>query len=69
MLVEKRIHQAALIPASLLGLLPLHAAFAGGQYALDQVCFSYLPSANALKIALNQANCPAEAILAVDDPR
>ena len=54
--------QAVLIPGGWLGLLPLHAAWTpdentptGKRYALDDILFSYAPSARALRRARETA--------------
>jgi CHAT domain-containing protein len=52
---------AVIVPGGLLGLMPLHAAWTpaneracGRQYALDDMVFSYAPSARALAITRNR---------------
>ncbi len=67
--------QAVLLPAGLLGLLPLHAAWTedasaptGRRYALDALTISYAPSAGALRHSLAGAAAPADGLLAVDNP-
>jgi tetratricopeptide (TPR) repeat protein len=66
---------AILIPTGQLALLPLHAAWSddpaspsGRRYALDELKFSYVPSAHALWQARLAAERPAENLLAVDNP-
>lgn len=71
-------HRAVLVPTGYLGLLPLHAAWTedatcstGRCYALDEVTFTYVPSATALGAARQaweawQKQPPT--LLAVDDP-
>jgi tetratricopeptide (TPR) repeat protein len=68
--------EAVLVPAGLLGLLPLHAAWcddpsapSGRHAALDEVAFSYAPSALAFGHARRQAERRAEEhLLAVAEP-
>ena len=76
--------RAVLIPQGWLGLLPLHAAWtecrplegsipsegaAGRRYALDRICFSYAPNANALRTAqATAARVAPDRLLAVDQP-
>ncbi len=68
--------KAVLIPGGWLGLLPLHAAWTpdasrhtGKRYALDEILFTYAPSARALLRAQERAGrVPADAILAIDNP-
>ena len=68
--------QAVLLPAGLLGLLPLHAAWTedataptGRRYALDSIAFSYAPGARALAEAqVRAAAHAASGLLAVDNP-
>jgi len=71
----EEIREAVLIPTGLLGLLPLHAAWTkdpdlpvGRRYALDDFTFTYAPSAQALYHARQGAGCPADALLAVENP-
>ena len=69
--------RAALVPAGLLGLLPLHAAWredvtapSGRRYALDDLLLTYTPNARARVAAAEQARAAAhDGLLAVDDPR
>ena len=69
--------RVALVPAGLLGLLPLHAAWrddpaapSGRRYALDETLLTYAPNAVALAAAEALARETADgALLAVDDPR
>ncbi|MFQ5614455.1 MAG: CHAT domain-containing protein, partial [Anaerolineae bacterium] len=73
-LTELGASEAVLIPAGLLALLPLHAAWTvqngRRQYALDRVAFSYAPSARALTHARRLAAAsPGESLLAVDEPQ
>jgi CHAT domain-containing protein len=73
----KGITHATLIPFGLLGVLPLHAAWAedatkpnGRRYALDDICFITTPNARALVTARGQAvQRDAEGLLAVDEPQ
>jgi CHAT domain-containing protein len=68
--------RAVLIPAGLLGLLPLHAAWTedsttstGRRYALDELTLAYAPNASALAVAHDTAaSVPPSALLAVDNP-
>ena len=64
-----------LIPAGLLALLPLHAAWAedtlaptGRRYFLDEFTVNYAPSALALGHAQEQAEHAAQRLLAVEEP-
>ena len=68
-------NQVTMIPLGLLGLLPLHAAWTsdpsrpcGRRYAMDEITFRYAPSAHALRTAQASADCPAESLLAIDNP-
>jgi CHAT domain-containing protein/tetratricopeptide (TPR) repeat protein len=69
--------RAVLVPAGLLGLLPLHAAWTkdpdcptGRRYALDEVLLTYAPNARALHAAQRLVErLPADRLLAVDEPR
>ncbi len=68
------VQQAVLVPAGLLALLPLHAAWteqAGRRlYALDRVTWTYAPSARAFTHARRiAARTPDGHLLAVDEPR
>ena len=74
-LEAKGIREAVLIPTGLLGLLPLHAAWTedlslptGRRYALDDVTFTYAPSAQALFHARQGAGRPTDTLLAVENP-
>ena len=75
-LLARGLDQAVLIPTGLLGLLPLHAACtddptrpSGKRYALDDVLFTYAPSARTLAHAQQRRGHVHEATLfAVDDP-
>lgn len=68
--------RAVLVPAGLLGLLPLHAAWTkdpgrptGRRYALDEVLLTYAPNARTLLAAHQLARqLPADRLLAVDEP-
>lgn len=68
---------AMLIPSGLLGSLPLHAAWTDApdapdsrRYALDNVCFSYAPSARSLAAARSVAErVVSDSLLAVAEPR
>lgn len=76
-LKEDNYEQATLIPFGYLGLLPLHAAWTedsstntGRRYALDDVCFTYIPNAFSLKnISLLPKSTQAVSLLAVNNPR
>ena len=65
-----------LVPAGLLGFLPLHAAWTpnpssptGRRYALDDVCLTYAPNARSLIAARRQAErVHSDAILAIEAP-
>ncbi|WP_043663274.1 CHAT domain-containing tetratricopeptide repeat protein [Streptomyces xylophagus] len=69
--------RAALVPAGLLGLLPLHAAWrpdatapSGRRYALDDLLLTYSPNARTRVAAAEQARVAAcDGVLAVEDPR
>ena len=69
--------QATIIPKGLLSLLPLHAAWTqdlskptGRRYALDDIHFTYAPSAKSLTAAQAIAQHPkVETLLAIDNPR
>ena len=68
------VKQAVLIPTGLLALLPLHAAWTEdtgeARYALDEIVFSYAPSARSLAHARRIAKAtPADRLVAVDEPR
>ncbi len=75
-LTSNGVDRAILIPQGLLGLLPLHAAWAqdnsvssGRRYALDTVTFSYAPNALALTIAKTIASRIApDELLTIDEP-
>jgi len=73
-LLESGISHAVLIPQGWLGLLPLHAAWTGGngksrRYALDDVCYSYAPNALSLSASRKiREQSSAERILAIDEP-
>jgi CHAT domain-containing protein len=68
--------RAVLVPAGLLGLLPLHAAWTedrsyptGRRYALDQVQLTYAPNARACLVARDMAGRVASGgVLVIDDP-
>ncbi|MFI9248713.1 CHAT domain-containing protein [Streptomyces sp. NPDC053069] len=68
--------RAALVPAGLLGLLPLHAAWredasapTGRRYALDDLLLTCVPNARARIAAAERATASGqEGLLAVDDP-
>lgn len=70
------ITRVALVPAGLLGMLPLHAAWVqdsgtptGRHYVLDRVTVSYAPNARALTAARRIAESVApHRLLAVDEP-
>jgi CHAT domain-containing protein/exonuclease VII small subunit len=70
-------NRATLIPAGLLGLLPLHAAWTedpaqptGRRYALDEIRFTTTPNARALTASRTRAaGRDAEGLLAVDEPQ
>ena len=66
--------EVVLVPTGLLALLPLHAAWtdeAGKRrYALDEIVFSYAPSARSLEHARRIAKAtPSEQLVAVDEPK
>jgi CHAT domain-containing protein len=71
---ERRV---VLVPAGLLGLLPLHAAWTkdparptGRRYALDEALLTYAPNARALLAAQRLGEQrPADRLLTVDEPR
>jgi tetratricopeptide (TPR) repeat protein len=67
--------RATLIPTGLLAFLPLHAAWhpkddgSSRHYALDEVAFTYAPSARALTHAQRIAtDVPGKALFAVENP-
>ena len=68
--------QAVLIPGGLLGLLPLHAAWTddvttptGRRYVMDEITFTYAPSARALLEAKEvTARAMPNELLAIDNP-
>jgi CHAT domain-containing protein len=68
--------RATLVPAGLLGVLPLHAAWTpqraavlGRRYALDDLTLSYTPNARALGAARTlQDQVQGEHLVAVDEP-
>jgi tetratricopeptide (TPR) repeat protein len=68
--------RATLVPAGLLGVLPLHAAWtpdpafpAGRRYALDEIVLTYAPNAQAVGAARNlAAGIQGERMIAVDEP-
>ncbi|GAA1261293.1 CHAT domain-containing protein [Kitasatospora nipponensis] len=69
--------RAALVPAGLLGMLPLHAAWredaaapSGRRYALDDLLLSYVPNARTRTAAAEGARRAApDGLLAIEDPR
>jgi tetratricopeptide (TPR) repeat protein len=71
------VERATLVPAGLLGLVPLHAAWreepgapSGRRYALDEVLLTYAPNARALTAAEALAReVGVDGLLAVEDPR
>ena len=73
-LAELGYDRITLVAGGLLGLLPLHAAWIGVKgkqrhYALDDIAFSYAPSARALTHARRiQESAPDRPLLAVDEP-
>lgn len=75
-LTDHQLTEAVLIPAGLLGLLPLHAAWtddptavAGRRYALDHITFRYAASAHALQESQTIANAVSTtSLLAIDNP-
>jgi CHAT domain-containing protein len=68
--------EAVFVPGGLLGMVPLHAAWAsdprtktGRRYALDQLTISYAPNARALQVARDRAGvAPVQRLLAVVEP-
>lgn len=74
---QNNFQQATLIPTGLLNFFPLHAAYTedpsiltGRRYALDDICFNYVPSAYSLKVACAIAQkTQADSILAIDNPQ
>jgi CHAT domain-containing protein/tetratricopeptide (TPR) repeat protein len=65
--------QATLIPAGQLGLLPLHAAWTWihgcpRRYALNDIVFSYAPSARVLLRSLTMRKGTNQQVLLVDNP-
>ena len=70
-------HKAIIIPANLLGLLPLHAAWTvdrstatGRRYALDQIDWTYAPNAKSLqKAQLLASQSDQNSLLAVEEPQ
>jgi CHAT domain-containing protein len=69
------VSSAVLIPSGYLALLPLHAAWIEDmtqstrrRYVLDEMNFTYAPSAHALWQSGLAAGRPAESLLAVDNP-
>jgi hypothetical protein len=68
--------RTVLVPAGLLGLLPLHAAWTndphtptGRRYALDEALRTYAPNARALTAARRLADrIPVEHVLVVEEP-
>ncbi|MGO9779406.1 MAG: CHAT domain-containing protein [Streptosporangiaceae bacterium] len=68
--------RATLVPAGLLGVLPLHAAWVtdrarptGRRYALDQIVLTYAPNAQAVAAARKlRAEIRGERLVAVDEP-
>jgi CHAT domain-containing protein len=76
-LQQRRLQRAILIPSGCLSLLPLHAAWTedsrmptGRRYALDDIHFTYAPSAGSLVAAQAIAQrTDTKSILAIDDPR
>lgn len=66
---------ARLIPGGLLSFLPLHAAWVedaskptGKRYALDEIHFSYVPNAQALRSAKGGKDRPVDSLLMIDNP-
>ena len=76
-LQAQNISRITLIPTGLLSLLPLHAAWTpdetkptGRRYALDDICITYAPNAQALTAAQAISDqVQANSILAIDNPR
>jgi CHAT domain-containing protein len=75
-LKQNSFQRATLIPTGILIFFPLHAAWTedpnaltGQRYALDEICFTYIPNARALKAAQAIAQrTKADSILAIDNP-
>jgi CHAT domain-containing protein len=68
-----KVEEAVLVPGGWLGLLPLHAAWrehdGRARCALDEVAFSYAPSAQALAHAQRIADkAGSDGLLAVEEP-
>ena len=69
--------QAVLVPTGFLSLMPLNAAWTedpnvstGRRYALDDINFTYAPSARSLVVARAIADCiQVDSILAIDNPQ
>jgi CHAT domain-containing protein len=73
-LQELKVQEAVLVPSGWLALLPLHAAWreqdGRPRYALDDVAFSYAPSAQALAHAQRiAASAGSDRLLAVEEPQ
>jgi CHAT domain-containing protein/tetratricopeptide (TPR) repeat protein len=72
-LKKQNIKSVVLIPSGLLGLLPLHATWTddsshptGKRYALDDICFSYAPSAHTLRHVRLKVQLPFNSFLGID---
>lgn len=74
-LQEKKINKVIIVPTGFLGLLPLHAAWreekGKRRYALDNIAFSYIPSARSLYYAKHIAETTSrpESLLAIKGPK
>jgi CHAT domain-containing protein len=73
-LLQQGFSQAVLVPQGLLGLLPLHAAWTqdpgapGRLYALDRICLTYAPNAQALLATQARAGAGEDSLLVVANP-
>ena len=76
-LYESNISLATLIPTGYFSLLPLHAAWTGDafkstgrRYALDDICFTYVPSAFSMRASdwSDVIDAQPDSILAIDQP-
>jgi hypothetical protein len=73
-LLNRDIRAALLIPQGALSLLPLHAAWTEAgvtgerRYAMDDVCYSYVPNARVVTRAQAFRNAPSDSALVVEQP-